>query len=90
MSDEVKVLLEEVLNDVLEEVLEELLLNDVLDEVLEMKEEVLNKTKRTGLRRRSPASLSMQDTSENGENTLRIIPSADTPRDIVKSGDAVG
>lgn len=79
MSEEVKVLLE---------VLEELL-DDVLEE--EMKEEVLNKRKRRGLRRRSPASLSMQDTSENGEeNTLRIIPSADTPRNIVKSGDTVG
>ena len=78
MSEEVKVLLE-----VLEE--EVLLLEE------EMKEEVLNKRKRKGLRRRSPASLSMQDTSENGEeNTLRIIPSADTPRNIVKSGDAVG
>ena len=65
----------------------------VLLELLEeeMKEEVLNKRKRKGLRRRSPASLSMQDTSENGEeNTLRITPSADTPRNIVKSGDAVG
>lgn len=79
MSEEVKVLLE---------VLEELL-DDVLEE--EMKEEVLNKRKRRGLRRRSPASLSMQDTSENGEeNTLRIISSTNTPRNIVKSGDAVG
>ena len=79
MSEEVKVLLE---------LLEELL-DDVLEE--EMKEEVLNKRKRKGLRRRSPASLSMQDTSENGEeNTLSITPSADTPRNIVQSGDAVG
>lgn len=70
------------------ELLEELL-DDVLEE--EMKEEVLNKRKRKGLRRRSPASLSMQDTSENGEeSTLRIIPSTNTPRDIVKSGDTVG
>ena len=79
MSEEVKVLLE---------VLEELL-DDVLEE--EMKEEVLNKRKRKGLRRRSPASLSMQDTSENGEeNTLSITPSTNTPRDIVQSGDTVG
>lgn len=86
MSEEVKVLLE-----VLEE--EVLLLEELLDDVLEeeMNEEVLNKRKRKGLRRRSPASLSMQDTSENGEeNTLSITPSADTPRNIVKSGDAVG
>ena len=73
-----------------EEVREEVkVLLELLEE--EMKEEVLNKRKRKGLRRRSPASLSMQDTSENGEeNTLRITPSADTPRNIVKSGDAVG
>lgn len=80
---------------VLLEVLEEevLLLEELLDDVLEeeMKEEVLNKRKRKGLRRRSPASLSMQDTSENGEeNTLSITPSTNTPRDIVQSGDAVG
>ena len=86
MSEEVKVLLE-----VLEE--EVLLLEELLDDVLEeeMKEEVLNKRKRRGLRRRSPASLSMQDTSENGEeSTLRIISSTNTPRDIVQSGDTVG
>ena len=63
---------------VLLELLEELL-DDVLEE--EMKEEMLNKRKRRGLRRRSPASLSMQDTSENGEeSTLRIISSTNTPR----------
>lgn len=85
MSEEVKVLLE-----VLEE--EVLLLEELLDDVLEveMKEEVLNKRKRKGLRRRSPASLSIQDTSESGEeNTLSITPSADTPRDIVKCGNAI-
>ena len=85
MSEEVKVLLE-----VLEE--EVLLLEELLDDVLEeeMKEEVLNMRKRKGLRRRSPASLSMQDTSENGEeSTLRIISSADTPRNIVKCGNAI-
>lgn len=85
MSEEVKVLLE-----VLEE--EVLLLEELLDDVLEveMKEEVLNKRKRKGLRRRSPASLSIQDTSESGEdNTLSIMPSADTSRDIVKCGNAI-
>ena len=97
MSEEVKALLEVLEEEVkaLLEVLEEevLLLEELLDDVLEeeMKEEVLNKRKRKGLRRRSPASLSIQDTSESGEeNTLRIMPSADTPRNIVKSGDAVG
>lgn len=85
MSEEVKALLE-----VLEE--EVLLLEELLDDVLEveMKEEVLNKRKRKGLRRRSPASLSIQDTSESGEeNTLSITPSADTPRNIVKCGNAI-
>ena len=85
MSEEVKALLE-----VLEE--EVLLLEELLDDVLEeeMKEEVLNKRKRNGLRRRSPASLSIQDTSESGEeNVLSVTPSTDTPRDIVQSGDTV-
>ena len=90
MSEEVKVLLLLEGLEVLEE--EVLLLEELLDDVLEveMKEEGLNKRKRKGLRRRSPASLSIQDTSESGEeNTLRIMPSADTPRNIVKCGNAI-
>ena len=75
MSEEVKVLL----------LLEGL---EVLE--LEVLKEEAKERKRKGLRRRSPASLSIQDTSESGEeNTLSITPSADTPRNIVKCGNAI-